>query len=105
MRISVIRRHRICSVKPMAWAELTDVRCYYEVLGEGEPLLLVPGLGTTCRLWDPVAPELARHFSLILVDNRNVGRSAGRRPPRSIADLSADLVELLDELQVESAHV
>ena len=89
----------------MAFAELTDVRCYYEVLGEGEPLLLVPGLGTTCRLWDAVAPELSRHFSLILVDNRNVGRSAGRRPPRSVADLSADLVELLDELQVESAHV
>ena len=34
----------------MAWAELTDVRCYYEILGQGEPLLLVPGLGVTCRV-------------------------------------------------------
>lgn len=89
----------------MAFAELTDVRCYYEVLGEGDPLLLVAGLGTTCRLWDVVAPDLARHFSLILVDNRNVGRSAGKRPPRSVADLVADLVELLDRLQIDAAHV
>ena len=67
----------------MAWADLTDVRSYYELLGEGEPLLLIPGLGTTCRLWDGVAPELASRFSLILVDNRNVGRSVGKRKPRS----------------------
>src|SRR2546423_1153779 len=77
----------------MAWAELSDVRCYYELVGEGEPVLLIPGLGTTCRLWDPVAPELATSFSLILADNRNVGRSAGRRRPRSLSDLAADLVE------------
>src|SRR4051794_33192049 len=89
----------------MAFAELTDVRCYYEVLGEGDPLLLVAGLGTTCRVWDAVAPDLARHFSVILVDNRNVGRSAGRRTPKTVADLAADLVELLDELQVDAAHV
>jgi 3-oxoadipate enol-lactonase len=89
----------------MAWADLTDVRIYYELLGEGEPLLLIPGLGTTCRLWDGVAPELASRFSLILVDNRNVGRSVGKRKPRSLADLVSDLVELLDRLQLERAHV
>jgi 3-oxoadipate enol-lactonase len=89
----------------MAWADLTDVRSYYELLGEGEPLLLIPGLGTTCRLWDGVAPELASRFSLILVDNRNVGRSVGKRKPRSLADLVSDLVELLDRLQLERAHV
>jgi pimeloyl-ACP methyl ester carboxylesterase len=89
----------------MAWAELTDVRCYYEVLGQGEPLLLVPGLGVTCRTWDPVLPELARHFTLIMVDNRGLGMSQSRRPPRSTADYSADLLELLDFLQLERAHV
>ena len=89
----------------MPWAKLSDVRCYYEVMGDGDPLLLVPGLGTTCRLWDAVVPELAEHFSLVLADNRNVGRSVGRRRPNSTADLACDLVELLDELQLERAHV
>ena len=69
----------------MAWAELTDVRCYYEVLGQGDPLLLVPGLGVTCRTWDPVLPELARHFTLIMIDNRGLGLSQLKRPPRTTA--------------------
>ena len=89
----------------MAWADLTDVQCYYELLGEGQPLLLIPGLGTTCRLWDSSAPELAQHFSLILPDNRDVGRSLGKRKPRMLSDFSADLLELLDALQIERAHV
>jgi 3-oxoadipate enol-lactonase len=89
----------------MPWADLTDVRAYYELLGEGEPLLMIPGLGSTCRLWDPVAPELAQSFSLILPDNRDVGKSRGKRKPRTLSDFTADLVELLDELQVERAHV
>src|SRR5690348_10376220 len=89
----------------MPWADLTDVRAYYELLGDGEPLLMIPGLGSTCRLWDPIAPELAQHFSLILPDNRDVGKSRGKRKPRTLSDFTADLVELLDELQVERAHV
>lgn len=89
----------------MAWAELTDVRAYYEVIGDGEPLLLIPGLGATCRVWDPVVPLLAEHFSLILVDNRDIGLSRGRRRARTLADYATDLVELLDHLRLDRAHV
>lgn len=89
----------------MAWAELSDVRCYYEIRGEGEPLLLIPGLGGNCRSWDPALPELARHFTLILFDNRGMGRSVAKRPARDLAHLSADIIELLDFLQLDRAHV
>ena len=89
----------------MSWAELTDVRAYYEVIGEGEPLLLVPGLGATCRVWDSVVPQLAEHFSLILVDNRDIGLSMGRRRVRTLADYATDLVELLDHLRLDRTHV
>jgi pimeloyl-ACP methyl ester carboxylesterase len=89
----------------MAWAELADVRSYYEVIGEGEPLLLIPGLGATVRVWDPVAPLLAEHFSLVMADNRGIGHSEARRKPRTLRDYAADLADLLDALQVERAHV
>ena len=89
----------------MPYADLTDCRCYYELRGEGEPLLLIPGLGCTARFWDPFADELARHFSLIMPETRGVGRSEARRPARSLSDYTADLVELLDHLQVERTHV
>jgi 3-oxoadipate enol-lactonase len=89
----------------MAWANLSDVRCYYELLGEGEPLLLIPGLGGSCRVWDSLAPLLANNFSLILIDNRGLGRSESKRKPRTLADYSADIAELLDKLQLDRVHV
>jgi pimeloyl-ACP methyl ester carboxylesterase len=89
----------------MAWTDLTDVRCCYEVIGRGDPLLLVPGLGVTRNVWDPIVPELAAHLSLILVDNRGAGRSESRRQPESLRDYAADLIELMDHLQLDRAHV
>lgn len=89
----------------MPYAELSDVRCYYEIAGQGDPLLLVPGLGVTCRSWDAIAPELGRHFTLILPDNRGLGQSIAKRQPHSLADYASDMVELLDHLQIDRAHV
>ena len=89
----------------MAIAELTDVQCYYEMQGQGSPVILIAGLGGTCRTWDPVINELAKQFSVICADNRGIGQSIARRPVRTLRDYSADLVELLDTLQVDQAHV
>ena len=89
----------------MPWADLQDVRLYYELTGEGDPLVMIPGLGSTCRLWDPIVPELARLFTLVMPDNRDVGKSVGKRPPRTLSDLASDLIELFDLLQIERAHV
>ena len=89
----------------MAWAELSDCRCYYELLGNGEPLILIPGLAATSRMWDPIAADLAQFFSVILFDNRGIGQSVAKRVPTSLSDMVSDIVELLDHLQVDRAHV
>ena len=89
----------------MPFADLTDVRCRYQIVGVGDPLLMIAGLGSTCETWGPVAEELARRFTLILVDNPGIGQSVAVRPPRDLADLSADYIELLDYLQLDKAHV
>lgn len=89
----------------MPWADLTDARLYYELSGSGEPIVFIPGLGTTCRLWDSIAPQLAQDFSCILFDNRGVGKSVTKRQPNRLDDFSSDIVELLDTLQVERTHV
>jgi len=89
----------------MPQVELEDVRCYYELLGSGDPLLLIPGLGNTCATWDGIAEELADSFSLIMPDLRGIGRSEPKRQPRNLSYLVSDLVELLDRLQLERVHV
>ena len=89
----------------MAWAELSDCRCYFELLGNGDPLLLIPGMANTCRMWDVVACDFAQFFSVIQFDNRGIGKSLARRKANSLHDLASDIVELLDYLQLDRAHV
>ncbi|HTW93785.1 MAG TPA: alpha/beta hydrolase, partial [Tepidisphaeraceae bacterium] len=89
----------------MPWADLADSKLYYELEGQGPAVLMVPGLGSTLHHWDPIVPDLSRQFSLILPENRGVGRSIAKRTPQSLGDLSADLLELLDVLDVQRAHL
>ena len=89
----------------MPTAELTDISMHYEIEGVGDPLVLIPGLGNTVQVWDPVTPDLNRHFTLICTDSRGVGRSIAKRPARTVRDYSSDLVELLDHLQLDQVHV
>lgn len=88
----------------MPYADLSDVRCHYKIMGTGEPLLMIVGLGSTCEIWGSAAEQLAKSFTLILADNRNMGRSVGHRMPQCLADFSADYVELLEHLQLDRTH-
>jgi 3-oxoadipate enol-lactonase len=89
----------------MPWADLTDATTYYELTGQGEAVLMIPGLGCTGEVWRPLVADLSRHFLLIRVDNRGLGRSESKRPARTISHFIADLAELLDHLQLERVHV
>ncbi len=87
------------------FADLSDARCYYELHGSGDPLVIVPGLGSTGALWMPLAAALGKSFCVILPDNRGVGRSIPKRGPNTLEDFATDLVELLNHLQLPRAHV
>jgi 3-oxoadipate enol-lactonase len=78
---------------------------YYELHGEGEPLLLIRGLGSTCEGFAVQVEGLAPHFRVISFDNRCVGRTDQPQQPFTIADMADDTAALLDALEVESAHV
>ena len=58
---------------PLAQIDAGDL--YYEVVGEGPPLLLIAGFSGNTTGWLPVQPALAEHFTLIMFDNRGAGRS------------------------------
>lgn len=105
-----------------------DVELFYESFGEGEPLLLIMGIGAQMVIWeDDFCRSLAaRGFRVIRFDNRDVGMSTRLdtlRPPnmqdalrnrvlgRPIAtaytldDMANDTFGLMDALGIESAHV
>jgi pimeloyl-ACP methyl ester carboxylesterase len=111
----------------MTSLQANGITIEYETTGDGEPLLLIMGLGGQLTDWPDGFPEaLAEHgFRVITFDNRDQGLSTefdweapsqvksvagmlARRPPKAeyhLADMAADAAGLLDVLGIESAHV
>lgn len=78
---------------------------HVEEYGQGEPLLLVAGLGGSGRFWRAQVPALARHFRVILHDHRGVGRSGPGPLIGGAWDLADDLMKLMDALGLDRVHL
>ena len=90
----------------MPTVNIAGTDLYYERRGEGEPLLLIQGLGGNSLHWgEGFLGGLQDGFELILYDHRGAGRSGALVGEHTIAELAADAIGLLDALQIESAHV
>lgn len=87
------------------FAEVTSGRVAYLRHGRGPALLLVHGIPTSCRLWEPLLGALGEHYDCIVPDLLGLGRSA----PTDAADLSSPgqarmLDELLSALGVDTVN-
>jgi pimeloyl-ACP methyl ester carboxylesterase len=83
----------------------TGIRLHYEVAGEGEPLLLIPGTGQGGGLWALQVPAYSARYRCILVDNRGAGRSDAPETGYTIRQMADDAAELLRALGITRAHV
>ena len=88
------------------YADIDDFRMYYEIHGDGDPVLLLHG-GTLsgAASWSRVIPALKNDYRLIVPDSRAHGRSTDSERPLSYGLLTDNIVELLDHLEIEAAHV
>lgn len=84
---------------------LEDISLYYEVHGNGRPLLLIAGLGSDSSSWSGVTEELSEHFQVIVFDNRGCGQSDPATEGLAVRDMACDAARLLDFLKVKQAHV
>jgi pimeloyl-ACP methyl ester carboxylesterase len=79
---------------------------HYVEVGEGDPIILIPGAFSTYRHWNRVIPHLSKHYRLICIDYLGVGDSD---KPRSgfgytieeQADLIAKMIEVLQLSKVQ----
>jgi pimeloyl-ACP methyl ester carboxylesterase len=86
-------------------ANTGDTVLYYETFGEGYPLVLIRGLGSNADHWYEQAPVLSREYRVIVFDNRGVARSSDPGGEFSILVMAQDVIGLLDDLKIDSAHV
>lgn len=85
--------------------KVNGIELYYEIHGHGAPVVLISGLGYPAWEWHKMVPFLAEHFQVITLDNRGVGQSDKPAGPYTASLLAADVVGLLDALNIEKAIV
>ena len=82
-----------------------DGALYYETHGDGYPVFLIPGLGGAAASWRPQVEPFAQHFRVILHDHRGTGQSERSRITYSVDQMAADVVHLMDALEIPQAHL
>jgi pimeloyl-ACP methyl ester carboxylesterase len=88
-------------------ATVNGIQLAYEVHGEGEPVVLVCGLGQPAASWQhSILPELvAAGYQVVTFDNRGMPPSASPPAPYTVADMAADTAALIEHLGVGPCHV
>jgi len=89
----------------MPQVKVNDIHVYYEVNGQGQPLLFLHGLGSSVRDWDFQVPEFSRSYQTIAFDLRGHGQSDKPAGPYSLPLFASDTAGLLKALGLGPAHV
>ncbi|HEY7061555.1 MAG TPA: alpha/beta fold hydrolase [Chloroflexota bacterium] len=83
-----------------------DLDVAYRLLGQGDPLVLITGLGATMDLWDSTFLDaLAAHYTVVIFDNRGLGGTTAPPQPFTIEQLADDAEGLIRALGLARAHV
>ena len=85
--------------------KVDDINVYYELRGEGEPLLLISGLGVDITAMELVIDRLSKKYRVLAFDNRGAGRTDKPDIPYTIEMMADDTAGLLNALDIKQAHV
>ncbi|HEO71109.1 MAG TPA: alpha/beta hydrolase, partial [Candidatus Hydrogenedentes bacterium] len=91
------------------YLDAEGVRIHYTDEGEGEPVILIHGLGFNSYLnwyWTGVAGQLLKQHRVIAIDCRCHGHSDAPASPELYGkEMAEDVVRVMDKLGIERAHV
>jgi pimeloyl-ACP methyl ester carboxylesterase len=86
-------------------ASVLGYRMAYVAGGEGEPLILLHGLGHASSAWNGVLPLLARRFKVFAVDMLGCGRSDKPRIDYHLWSMASYLRFFMDAVGIRRAHL
>ena len=81
------------------------ITMHFEERGQGDPLILLMGLGAPGSRWEDHVAVYERHFRCILVDNRGAGASEKPAGPYTTRMLADDTAGLMHALGIQNARV
>jgi pimeloyl-ACP methyl ester carboxylesterase len=87
--------------------DLNGVRTWYEVAGDGEPLVLLHpgGAGVDSRAWSPNIAAFRSRFRVYTPDRRAHGRTPDVEGPITFEAMAADTIAFVEEVVREPAHL
>jgi pimeloyl-ACP methyl ester carboxylesterase len=83
-------------------ASVNGIQMYYEVHGEGTPLVLLHNLTGCTQFWQPFVADFAREYQLIIPDLRGHGRSTNPTNQYTERQSALDIFALLDQLEIDT---
>ncbi|MDP4092810.1 MAG: alpha/beta hydrolase [Bacillota bacterium] len=90
----------------MSYAKINGFDMYYEVMGDGEPVVFVHGVGVTSRMWEFQKKAFSKEFKMIIFDLRGSGKSSKTPEVYHTAELLCeDLKGLLDFLNIKIVNI
>jgi pimeloyl-ACP methyl ester carboxylesterase len=95
-------------VKPSSsgYAPVNGIKVYYEVYGEGKPIILLHGAFYTIEMnWAALIPELSKTRKVIAIEMQGHGHSPFSDRELSITTLASDVEKVMDYLKIDSADV
>jgi pimeloyl-ACP methyl ester carboxylesterase len=85
----------------MPKVQVNDIEMYYEIHGEGTPLIMLHGFTASSFIWKPFISEYRKHFQLILPDMRGHGGSTNPSGEFTHRQSALDIYSLLDHLEID----
>lgn len=90
----------------MPKVKVGDINIYYEVHGDGFPLVMITGLSANIDWWDPrIMQETSKKFKTVIFDNRDTGRTDKSKAGYTIKTLADDTAGLMNSLKIQRLHV
>ena len=88
------------------FAPVNGIKVYYEVYGEGRPLVLLHGAFYTIEMnWGQLIPDLAKTRKVIAIEMQGHGHTPFSARELSITTLASDVEGVMDYLKIDSADV
>ncbi|HRX93458.1 MAG TPA: alpha/beta hydrolase [Chitinophagaceae bacterium] len=87
------------------YAMVNGIKVYYEIYGEGEPLLLLHGNSSSIRLFEKQIPEFSKQFKIIAIDTRGQGKSGEDGRTYTYDLFAEDMSAFLDYLHLDSVNI
>src|SRR4051812_30824324 len=84
---------------------LADVDLHYQVHGQGDPLVMIPGFAAGAWIWSKQLAPLSWKCRVVTFDPRGIGQSSFESGPMTMRLLADDTAALLRQLGIERAHV